>query len=266
MVRRKAFTLIELLVVISIIALLVSILMPALNKAREASKVIVCQANLRGLQRAMTLYWENNNGKPFDYHVGVLYMDVIAEYHDVVDVRYCPKTKTVPEESLTWENYPQECKSASRQNPWIWGHLQRYNLSKTYPEKNILPIQGSYGINSWLYGGSERSGYFTVQNAGSYYFNSINAIKFPSEVPCFGDCTWPDAWPMATDQPPGDADGSYGSHMGRFCLDRHNNRKTNLSYIDGHVEAVVAEKLWEQSWHKNYVPDFEFIKMLDIPY
>ena len=61
MLRKKAFTLIELLVVISIIALLIAILMPALNTAREQAKRVVCTVNLRSIGLALRLYEEDNN-------------------------------------------------------------------------------------------------------------------------------------------------------------------------------------------------------------
>ena len=58
---RNGFTLIELLVVISIIALLMSIMMPALSRAREQGRKIVCQSNLRQQGLASILYSEANN-------------------------------------------------------------------------------------------------------------------------------------------------------------------------------------------------------------
>jgi prepilin-type N-terminal cleavage/methylation domain-containing protein/prepilin-type processing-associated H-X9-DG protein len=60
--RRRGFTLVELLVVIGIIALLISILLPALNKAREASRVAACLSNLRQLGNIHATYVAENKG------------------------------------------------------------------------------------------------------------------------------------------------------------------------------------------------------------
>ena len=60
--RRKGFTLIELLVVIAIIAVLMGILMPALNRVRDQGRKIVCSNNLHSLAVANQLYANNFDG------------------------------------------------------------------------------------------------------------------------------------------------------------------------------------------------------------
>ena len=59
---RPAFTLIELLVVIAIIALLVSILVPSLKRAKDLAKTAVCQTRLRSLVTGLNFYAEEHSG------------------------------------------------------------------------------------------------------------------------------------------------------------------------------------------------------------
>ena len=62
--RKLGFTLIELLVVIAIIALLISILLPSLSRARELSKRLVCMSNIKGIGTSMKIY-ANDNSESF---------------------------------------------------------------------------------------------------------------------------------------------------------------------------------------------------------
>lgn len=60
--RFRGFTLIELLVVIAVIALLLSILMPALNKAKDLAMGAACKGNLKNYTFAMAMYLDDNEG------------------------------------------------------------------------------------------------------------------------------------------------------------------------------------------------------------
>jgi prepilin-type N-terminal cleavage/methylation domain-containing protein/prepilin-type processing-associated H-X9-DG protein len=103
--RKAAFTLVELLVVIGIIALLISILMPALSKARKQALNANCMSNLRSIGQGLQIYASENKGK-FPAHAGggwwlwdvtVGTRDAMLKYGFNRKILYCP---TYPEQDV----------------------------------------------------------------------------------------------------------------------------------------------------------------------
>ncbi|OHB53742.1 MAG: hypothetical protein A2Y12_18860 [Planctomycetes bacterium GWF2_42_9] len=108
---KLGFTLVELLVVISIIAVLLSILMPALSKVRKQAQSVVCCTNLKQVGLGMHLYTRANNDTFMKYYGesisekawftrlvkdGKLYSDNIIEYVSGYGVFFCPSYTISP--------------------------------------------------------------------------------------------------------------------------------------------------------------------------
>lgn len=235
MKKSKGFTLIELLVVVSIIALLVAILLPSLNKARQQAKGVVCQSNLKQWTLVWAMYLQDNNFT-FPSQWGETkshWFSATRPYYQMPEIRCCP-TADAPELDKgkifnTWGPMPESTETS-------WWEEGDY---------------GSYGINSWVYNPAEH-----ITSVGphstQYNWRKLSTISDPEKVPLMGGNMWVDAWPYHVDLPPeSEKAGSTDVQMQRFCLNRHNGF-VGMCFNDSSIRLVGLRELWTLKWHTKF--------------
>ncbi len=236
----KAFTLVELLVVISIIALLLAVLMPALGKAREQARRIVCANNLRTIGLGATMYAQESD----DWHLPAYYEDTSIKlgpdespaplwfqnrlFVKLIDLKgrynkedlegYQEKAMTLPKDF--------KCPSDRRTIANEGLHIEQGKV-----------IQGvSYAMNmSNIRGGWKKDVVFALKTF---------QVERPAEKIHFMDGQWFVVY--ATGAEYKRVWDVHGDKMGAWEWDsasyRH-NEGANIAFYDGHVEYWPKEKI-----------------------
>ncbi len=289
--RKRGFTLVELLVVIGIIAVLISLLLPALSRARRAANSVKCLANLHTLSLAYAQYVVANHGRSVVFihnnDIGgtkdpdyITWQEQLRPYYGKrlaegqvedtqTNIRLCPEESELLDPTFAT---PEADAWGTARLAW---NYKRTDTSVT--TEAALRLFSSYGINGWVYEVPATDPtspfYSSTQDLISYGQNADlpqyldrklkPGSRKSAETPFIGDCIRLDAWPQPKDQGP--VDGNYslnagqqsyvGNNMGRFVINRH-GRNVNMAFMDGHASAMPLRDLWALNWYNGWTtPD-----------
>ncbi len=245
---KRSFTLIELLVVIAIIAILASILLPALNSARERGRSATCISNLKQIGSASAMYSDANDGFIAGFH---LFSGANQKTRWIG--RLYPYTGNNP---FVWT-----CPSSPQLDHPRYSKLKAgvdYNTA----EGDIIRCQG-YGINVYSHSAVSASGGYDTEKIAktskSFFWTNqkVGKMKNPSTLLYSADTTAlklsgePDFAPASNTGTQLSAMYfsiyAYPSTQGCSIRALHSGEKVaNLLMTDGHVESATREviKTW----------------------
>jgi prepilin-type N-terminal cleavage/methylation domain-containing protein/prepilin-type processing-associated H-X9-DG protein len=232
-INSDGFTLIELLVVISIIALLMALLLPALSRARQQARAVVCQSRLRQLGLNFSMYAQENDGRMGKWNIDDVWRLITRNGSlGYTKLALCPSAAT----PLLYDiRQPYHKGETFHPYPWLMGRPDLY---------------GSFGFNDWI---GRRTGTTLTGSeveAGHWYTCDV---KQTSRIPVFFDSSTKGATPWSTDRPP-EYEGeppTYTPDMRNLCINRHNGG-INMLFMDWSVRKVGLKELWTLKWSKAF--------------
>ena len=196
--KRKAFTLIELLVVISIIALLMAVMMPALGKAKKQAQKVWCLSNIRGVMTSVATYAAGNDGKMISIpnnnqlnfvqgyypYFGMLNaFGMLMEYGALEQKNLnCPADKNKPGSTYNWFQT-----QLAKGTPFSYT-IDYFNPKpKNYPldSRNAPMVDWSYYYNLKMYTDVDKNGYIKELPPGSLNKPKtwrMEQAKFPTNL------------------------------------------------------------------------------------